>query len=89
MEGPTVINVTVMVDVVIVVVGGNRLGAVDVGRKITIHKTGSVNGSCVINTLSLCWLVKLTCLTCLNSSNRSRNLLETTCQKQTNYGQIL
>ena len=54
MEGPSVINVTVMVDVVIVVVGGNRLGAVDVGRKVAINKTGSINGSCVINTLLLC-----------------------------------
>ena len=54
MEGPSVTNMVVMVDVVIVVVVGNRLGAVDVGRKVTINKTGSINGSCVINALLLC-----------------------------------
>ena len=57
MEGTSVINVTVMVDVVIVVVDGNRLGDVDVGRKVAINKTGSINGSCVINTLLLCRVV--------------------------------
>ena len=39
-EGPPVVNMTVMVDVVIVIVGGNRLGAVDVdaGRKSAVKQ---------------------------------------------------